>query len=156
MEPFFIEIFIDDIDSPVIKDNTDSDEEYDEGGEEEYDEDEETDSECTDSESYVSVEELSDKITETDTETDDSDDSELDDILSESDQIMIKQNFDCDCLHVKRVPRYFRIKGFGNSLTNRYVIKELIKQRLSLECNHIFLAGFIKNTDCQFELITGS
>ena len=84
------------------------------------------------------------------------DDSELDDILSESDQIMIKQNFDCDCLHVKRVPRYFRIKGFGNSLTNRYVIKELIKQRLSLECNHIFLEGFIKNTDCQFELITGS
>ena len=86
----------------------------------------------------------------------DIDDSELDNILSDSDQIMIKQDFDCDCFHVKRVPRYFRIKGFGNSLTNRYVIKELIKQRLNLECNHIFLEGFIKNTDCQFELMTGS
>ena len=84
------------------------------------------------------------------------DDSELDDILSDSDQIMIKQDFDCDCFHVKRVPRYFRIKSSGNSLTNRYVIKELIKQRLNLECNHIFLEGFIKNTDCQFELMTGS
>lgn len=86
----------------------------------------------------------------------DIDDSELDNILSDSDQIMIKQTFDCDCFHVKRVPRYFHIKGSGNPLTNRYVIKELIKQRLNLECNHFFLEGFIKNTDCQFELMTGS
>ena len=72
-----IEIFVDDIDSPTIKDNTDSDEE-------DYEEDyEEEDSDCTDSESYVSVEELSDKITETDTETDDSDDSELDELDEE-------------------------------------------------------------------------
>ena len=84
-------------------------------------------------------------------------DSELDDILSDKDQIMIKQDFNCYCFHVKREPRYFRIKcPKGKSLTNKQVIKELIEQRMILECNHVFLEGFIKKTDYQYELMTGS
>jgi hypothetical protein len=27
---------------------------------------------------------------------------------------------------------------------------------MNLECNHMFLEGFIKKTECQFELMTGS
>ena len=84
-------------------------------------------------------------------------DSELDDILSDKDQIMIKQDFNCYCFHVKREPRYFRIKcPKGKPLTNKQVIKELIEQRMILECNHVFLEGFIKKTDYQYELMTGS
>ena len=87
----------------------------------------------------------------------DIDESELDDILSDLDQVIIKQDFDCYCFHVKREPRYFHIKGpKGKSLTNRDVIKELIEQKMNLECNHMFLEGFIKKTECQFELMTGS
>ena len=87
----------------------------------------------------------------------DIDESKLDDILSEKDQVIIKQDFDCYCFHVKREPRYFRIKcPKGKSLTNKQVIKELIEQRMILECNHVFLEGFIKKTDYQYELMTGS
>ena len=86
----------------------------------------------------------------------DIDESELDDIISESDQIMIKQEFTCYCFNVKRDPLYYRVKGNGKKLTNRYVIEELIKQKMNLECNHMFLEGFIKNTDNQFELLVGS
>lgn len=87
----------------------------------------------------------------------DIDESELDDIISESDQIMIKQEFTCFCFNVKREPLYYRIKGSRTQkLTNRYVIEELIKQRMNLECDHMFLGGFIKKTDVQFELMTGS
>ena len=83
-------------------------------------------------------------------------DSELDNILTEKDQIMIKQDFDCYCFHKKREPRYFHIKRRSESLTNRCVIQQLIEQKMVLECNHVFLEGFIKKTDCQFELGTGS
>ena len=84
-------------------------------------------------------------------------DSELDDILTTQDQIMIKQDFDCYCFHKKREPRYFHIKRQGSkSLTNRCVIHQLIEQKMVLECNHVFLEGFIKKTDCQFELGTSS
>jgi hypothetical protein len=85
------------------------------------------------------------------------DKSELDDIISESDQIMIKQEFTCYCFNVKRDPLYYHIKvSPGQNLTNRYVINELIEQKMNLECNHMFLEGFIQKTDVQFELITGS
>ena len=87
----------------------------------------------------------------------DIDESKLDDILSEKDQVIIKQDFDCYCFHVKREPRYFHVKGpKGQPLTNRYVIKELIEQKMNLECNHMFLEGFIKKTECQLEVMTGA
>ena len=87
----------------------------------------------------------------------DIDESELDEIISESDQIMIKQEFTCYCFNVKREPLYYRVKGSPTQkLTNRYVIEELIKQNMNLECNHMFLEGFIKKTDVQFELQVGS
>tara|TARA_B110000967_G_scaffold202195_2_gene240630 strand:- start:594 stop:887 length:294 start_codon:yes stop_codon:yes gene_type:complete len=87
----------------------------------------------------------------------DIDESELDTIISESDQIMIKQEFNCYCFNVKRDPLYYRVQGSQTKkLTNRYVIEELIKQKMNLECNHMFLKGFIQNTECQFELDVGS
>ena len=82
--------------------------------------------------------------------------SELDDIISESEQIIIKQDFTCYCFNVKREPLYYRIKGIGQKLTNRYIINELIEQKMNLECNHMFLEGFIKKTDVQFELLVTS
>ena len=84
------------------------------------------------------------------------DESELDDIISESDQIMIKQEFTCYCFNVKRDPLYYHIKGScGKKLTNRRVINELIEQKMNLECNHMFLEGFTQKTDVQFELDVG-
>jgi len=43
-------------------------------------------------------------------------------------------------------------------MTVRYVIEELIKQGLKLDCNHHFLEGFNKTSGsgCQFELCVGS
>ena len=83
--------------------------------------------------------------------------SQLDDIICESENLIIKQDFPCYCFNVKREPLYYRIKGSRTQkLTNRYVIEELIKQRMNLECDHMFLGGFIKKTDVQFELMTGS
>jgi len=85
------------------------------------------------------------------------DESKLDDIISESSQIMIKQDFTCYCFNVKREPLYYHIKeSESNKLTNRHVIKGLIEQKMNLECNHMFLEGFIQKTDFQFELMTGS
>ena len=74
-------------------------------------------------------------------------------ILSDLKQIIIKQEFNCYCYEKKKTPLFFLIQG--KKLTNNYVIEELIKQDMKLECNHIFLEGFIQNTECQFELITG-
>jgi len=86
--------------------------------------------------------------------------SELDDIISEHSNIVIKNTYNCYCYdNCKRPTDYFYITAKeGEKMTNKFIIKELIKQKLCLECNHIFIEGFIKSkdSDCQFEICTGS
>ena len=43
-------------------------------------------------------------------------------------------------------------------MTYKYVIEQLIEQGLELDCNHIYLEGLYKtkDSDCQFEILTGS
>lgn len=43
-------------------------------------------------------------------------------------------------------------------MTNKYIIQKLINQGLKMDCNHVFLEGFIKSKDseCQFEIFAGS
>ena len=82
---------------------------------------------------------------------------ELDDLITDKQSIIIKQVYDCYCYeNCNKKTEYFYIKG--ENLTQRYVIEQLIKKGLEIECNHIFLEGFekTKGSECQFELIFGS
>lgn len=82
---------------------------------------------------------------------------ELDDIITEQNNIVVQSTYNCYCYDdCKRKTDFFRISG--NNMTNRFVLSKLIEQGLNLECNHIFVEGFnkIPNTNCQYEIITGS
>ena len=84
----------------------------------------------------------------------------LDDVVSVENLIIIKHKYDCYCYdNVKpKKTKYFCINGNGNAITNKFIIKNLIKQKLSLKCNHTFVEGFHKlaNSNCQYEIMTGS
>ena len=82
---------------------------------------------------------------------------EMDELITHKDHITIKNSYDCYCYdNCKKNTDFFYIKG--ENITCRYVIKELIKQGLELNCNHHFLEGFYKTpgSDFQFELCLGS
>ena len=83
---------------------------------------------------------------------------DLDDVITELNTIIIKKNYSCYChANCKRNTDWFIING--EKITNKYVIHELIKQNLVLDCNHCFVEGFHqypKNSNCQFEICTGS
>lgn len=90
---------------------------------------------------------------------------ELDDVISPLDKIIVKQTFNCYCYggvpaSDAPVPRWFPIHcDEGEKMTKRVVIRELVRQGLSLDCNHRFLEGFIrsgKGGECQFEMVLGS
>ena len=83
--------------------------------------------------------------------------SNFHDILTSSKEIIIKHSFNCYCYdNNAKTTQFYIIKG--DIITNKYIIDELIKQNFELNCNHIFLEGFIKsiNSECQFEIILGS
>lgn len=93
--------------------------------------------------------------------------AELNDIVSPLDKIIVKQTFDCYCYRgigntqePCQVPKWFPIHcREPGMMTVRYVIDELIRQGLSLDCNHCFLEGITQSSkggDCQFELVVGS
>lgn len=82
---------------------------------------------------------------------------ELDDLITDKQSIIIKHVYDCYCYeNCNKKTEYFCVRG--EKLTQRYVIEQLIKKGLEIECNHIFLEGFhkTKGSECQFELIFGS
>ena len=82
---------------------------------------------------------------------------DLDDIISERNNIVVKQDYNCYCYkNFRKKTDYFYIKG--QKLTNKFIISKLIEQGLELDCNHCFIEGFykIKNSDCQFEIMIGS
>jgi hypothetical protein len=81
----------------------------------------------------------------------------LDEVVSDLPAIIVKNARTCYCYDGKDSSiDYFYISGIR--LTNAFIIKQLIEQGLNLACNHCFLEGFrkTKNSDCQFEICTGS
>lgn len=90
---------------------------------------------------------------------------QLDEVITPLDKIIVKQTFDCYCYNdgysgSDYVPKWFAVHcREGEKMTNRVVIRELISQGFSLDCNHRFLEGFEKSTkggECQFEPAIGS
>ena len=80
---------------------------------------------------------------------------ELDDVVTERTNIVIKNTYDCYCYAgVNKIADYFYISG--ERITNKFIINKLIEQGLSLNCNHCFIEGFDKESDCQFGISAGS
>ena len=80
---------------------------------------------------------------------------ELDDVVTDQTNIVIKNTYDCYCYGgVNKIADYFYING--EHITNKFIINKLIEQGLSLNCNHCFVEGFYKETSCQFGICTGS
>lgn len=89
--------------------------------------------------------------------------SEMDDVVSENDRIILKKDMSCYCYD--DLPNHPKAEWFlvkrpeGEKLTNAVIIRELIKQNLELDCNHCFIESFDrypKDSECQFEIGTGS
>jgi len=82
---------------------------------------------------------------------------DMDKLITTKNELIIKSKYNCYCYtNCKKNTDYFYIQG--ENITHRYVIEQLIKQGLELDCNHQFLEGFYKTvgSDCQFELWVGS
>jgi hypothetical protein len=82
---------------------------------------------------------------------------DMNELITDKQHLIIKSSYDCYCYdNAKKKTDYFYIKG--ENMTVRYVIEELIKQGLKLDCNHHFLEGFnkISGSGCEFELCVGS
>jgi Na+-transporting NADH:ubiquinone oxidoreductase subunit NqrF len=84
---------------------------------------------------------------------------DLDDLVTEETNIVVKTSFNCMCYDycdVVRQSEYYYISG--DKLTNGYIIQHLIEHGLSLDCNHCFLEGFHKsaNSSVQYEMVIGS
>tara|TARA_B110001469_G_C9461892_1_gene232711 strand:+ start:329 stop:664 length:336 start_codon:yes stop_codon:yes gene_type:complete len=81
--------------------------------------------------------------------------NELNDIVTSKKKITIQHTYTCYCYGDDPLPtKYFIIEG--DKLTNKYIIDELIKQGLTMNCNHIFLEGFNELHDNMYEIMVGS
>ena len=81
--------------------------------------------------------------------------NELNDIVTSKKKITIQHTYTCYCYGDNPLPtKYFIIEG--DKLTNKYIIDELIKQDLTMNCNHIFLEGFNELHDNVYEIMVGS
>ena len=83
---------------------------------------------------------------------------DLDDIVTNLNNIVIKNTYDCYCYDNRKKKKTDVYSIEGPNITNKFIINKLIEQGLNLECNHRFLEGFCKSKDsnCQFEIATGS
>jgi len=75
---------------------------------------------------------------------------ELDDVISTEPLIILKLTHTCYCYKNPKVPEWFNIRC--TKMTNKNILNELIKQNLTLNCNHRFIEGFFKQTDTQYEI----
>lgn len=83
--------------------------------------------------------------------------NELDNLLTEQKHIIIKSDYKCYCYdNQPRQAEYFEI--CGECITIKYVLKELMRQNLTLNCNHCFIEFFEKSIDSeiQYEFFAGS
>lgn len=94
---------------------------------------------------------------------------ELDAVVSPLDKIIVKQTFHCLCYRfyqhtdsgeyaeVYPIPKWFPVHcGEGEVMTNRHILTELIRQGMSLDCEHRTVRGFERSSqggDCQFDVI---
>jgi len=80
----------------------------------------------------------------------------LDDIISEKEDIIIKNTYTCYCYSdISRPPDYFHIRS-DTPHTNKTIIKELIKQKFNPECNHRYLEQIYNTGDITYEIFMGS
>ncbi len=80
--------------------------------------------------------------------------SELNDVITDANNIIVTHTL-CNCgINTWNRTTHYYISG--NKMTNKYVINELIKQGLDLDCDHFFLEGFRQISETQFELVIGS
>lgn len=80
---------------------------------------------------------------------------ELDDVVTNEPVIMVKQTYTCHCYtNCNRQTEWYSIRG--SNITNKYILNELIKQGLKLECDHQFIEFFHKISECQYEIATFS
>ena len=76
---------------------------------------------------------------------------ELDDVLSTEKTIVVKQTFTCHCYsNCNKHPSFYIIRG--ETMSQKYVIQELINQKFKIECDHQFIEGFDKLNETQFEV----
>lgn len=83
--------------------------------------------------------------------------NELNKVVTTEKIIIIQCDFNCYCYDdCPRNTEYFIIEG--EHITNKYIIEELIKQGLKIECNHDFLESIDKmpNSETKFKLWFGS
>ena len=92
--------------------------------------------------------------------------SKLKEYLTDEKEIIIKQQFSCGCYlryddmflddntHLRPPNKYFIIKNDNMTIEN--ILDELIKQKMTTDCDHHFLEGFEKETDIQWGLCFGS
>ena len=79
----------------------------------------------------------------------------MDDLITDRTCIVIKSDYKCYCYDANPRPSdYFII--LNDRITIKHVLLELKEQHLCLECNHHFIEGFQKDSDCQYSLIIGS
>ena len=85
---------------------------------------------------------------------------DLNELVTTRKNIVIKNTYTCYCYdNNPRKTDYFFVKSTSpEGITYRFLIEELIRQDLCLECNHNFVEGFMKSNDseCQFEMVIGS
>ena len=86
--------------------------------------------------------------------------NDINELVTKYKNIVVKNTYNCYCYdNHPRKTDYFYIKSTSpEGITYRFLIEELIRQDLCLECNHRFVEGFMRSGDseCQFEIITGS
>ena len=82
----------------------------------------------------------------------------LDDVVTDEKEIIIKQDFTCYCHdNMNKRSKYFTIKcGEHESITNKFIMTELMKQKMKIDCDHRFVEGFYKHKDNIYEIWTGS
>ena len=81
--------------------------------------------------------------------------NDLDYIITDKKEIIIQQEFKCYCY--KNLPtdnKIFTIRG--DKLTKKYVIDDLIKQGLVINCDHRFLEGFHNIKGNLYKMVLGS
>ena len=81
---------------------------------------------------------------------------DIEEILTEQQNIIIKTTFTCGCYNSIRPAEFYYISG--EKITYGYVITKLIEQNLTLDCDHCFLEGFHRTNGSliQFEMVIGS
>ena len=73
-------------------------------------------------------------------------------LLTDEKEIIIQRSFFCYCYdNVPISTMYYTIKG--KNLTYKYIIDELIKQNLVLDCDHLYLKGFHNIKGNLYEII---